>query len=175
MNRKKAAALDAWRGSSDKSLTDYTVHALGVAIKNTASKRGVNIRIASKRNGDTFTIPNGKDVTCYEYLTLDITAYRRNNGPLFAVVEHENLARKTEYPKDVWKLLQVDCKHRILVAYCSNMTICTKPSLEDLPGQKNISDVLKENPGKLLTLFIGNRAVKSFCDWNEVFSCSFAP
>lgn len=89
-----------------------------------------------------------------EYLTLDVAITDPNSwsSPLF-IAEHENSPAKSRVQYDAWKLLSVESKRRILVAYFGKGT--EFKTFADL--EKSVKEVCEGQPGKDI-LLIGGQA-----------------
>lgn len=95
-----------------------------------------------------------------EYLTLDVAITDPNSwtSPLF-IAEHENSPSLARVQYDAWKLLSVDSKRRVLVAYFGRGT-----EFRDFAAlNKAVREVCEGQPGKDI-LLIGGQADASPAD-----------
>jgi len=91
-----------------------------------------------------------------EYLDLDVTVLDPTTWgtPLF-VAEHENSMLRARVQYDAWKLLSVDARRRMLVAYFGGKEC---PTFADLKAA--VEEVCRDNPGKDILLVGGDYRAK---------------
>jgi hypothetical protein len=96
-----------------------------------------------------------------EYLALDVAILDPTTwGPPLFVAEHENSMLKARAQYDAWKLLSVDSRRRVLVAYFGGKECPTFDALKDA-----VAEVCQDNPGKDILLIGGdNGAVPKTLD-----------
>jgi hypothetical protein len=139
----------AWTAAMTKVLTETT------------KAMSPNLHVAAKDNHD------GYDRA--EYFNLDVTAYDDSRwGPPQLIVEHEHRPDKLQY--SAWKLLCVDARLRILVAYFGSIDPPRLASKAELISV--VRPVIEEFPEKALTVIIGNWESNKGAqnDWSRVFS-----
>jgi hypothetical protein len=133
-------------------ITDY-IHSARWTLRATAALLHVGLQAfpegerTAKNHPDRFARS--------EHMTLDVMiADPATWGPPLFVAEHENAWSKNRVQYDAWKLLAVEARRRVLVAYYGKGTeFATFKALEAA-----VKDVCKDNVGKDIILIGGDCA-----------------
>jgi len=105
-----------------------------------------------------------------EYLSLDVIGYQNDWGPPLVAVELENTAWKPKYC--AWKLLSVDARLRVLIAYVDPAGNHPKYKANAADLVADLREVTAAQPGKGLHLFCGEWGAdpRGSEGWRAVFS-----
>ena len=146
VEQERTAFLDytnstLWTRRATKALVHVGIKAFTSELKDRIPE------VSAKEHADN---PYGRS----EYFTLDVSITDPNTwkSPLF-IAEHENSGSLERVQYDAWKLLSVDAKHRVLVAYFGGT--CRAKDFAAL--RQAVLEVCADHSGKDI-LLIGGQA-----------------